>query len=98
MFEFHSSFFLLVYIRYIAIKTSQFVRSLFLLIVTFFFITETESCILWGGNLLTNGNQLGASMDRTFLGEDFSKNFFIAVWHVSKRRKGVLTTIHECDT
>ena len=85
MFEFHLSFFLLVYIRYIAIKTSQFVRSLFLLIVAFFFffffffITEVESCILWGGNVLTNGNQLGASMGRTFLGEDFPKTFFLAV-------------------
>lgn len=26
--------------------------------------------------MLTNGNQLGNSMGRTFLGEDFSKNFF----------------------
>ena len=80
MFEYHSSFFLLVYIIYIAIKTSQFVRSLFLLIVAFFFfITEAESCILWGRNVLTNGNQLGASMGRKYLGEDFSKTFFLAV-------------------
>ena len=80
MFEYHSSFFLLVYIRFIAIKTSQFVRSLFLLIVAFFFfITEAESCILWGRNVLTNGNQLGASMGRKYLGEDFSKTFFLAV-------------------
>ena len=79
MFEYHSSFFLLVYIRYIAIKTSQFVRSLFLLVVAFFFITEAESCILWGRNVLTNGNQLGASMGLKYLGEDFSKTFFLAV-------------------
>lgn len=26
--------------------------------------------------MLANGNQLGTSMGRTFLGEDFSKNFF----------------------
>lgn len=58
-------------------KTSQFVHSLYLLIVAFFFfITEAETCILWGGNVLANGNQLSTSMGRTFLGEDFSKNFF----------------------
>lgn len=26
--------------------------------------------------MLTNGNQLGTSMGRRFLGEDFSKHFF----------------------